>query len=161
MDVVLMMRGISRRSDTRHTRGPGVGWVLGGGIELERLLMRNVVGFCQAGDRRNRATVTDRAAVGIRNRQIEPALKPTPGKPGGVQQIANRRSIHIHLKMRRAGANVFEWVRIREQRKTTRPIGAFLAARDVQSGRLDDPVCLSRYEVDGAWRRRPELRVKG
>ena len=89
VEIVLMVGCVTRQTDTRHAGRARMGGVGRARVELERLMVRHVIRFRQPGDGRHSAPVAARGPVRIGDREIEAALEPTPGKSGGVEQIAH------------------------------------------------------------------------
>src|ERR1700678_2141862 len=87
--IILMVAGITLKSDAGDAGWPRVIGVPCAGVVLERLVVLHVIAFGQSRGRRNRTSAAARAPIRIGNCQIETALEPAPAKPGAIEQITD------------------------------------------------------------------------
>ena len=87
--VVLVVGRVAIDANAAGRRGPGVLQVLGGGVVLEGLVMRNVIRLVGLGDRRSGAAAAPGGSVSILDRQVEAALEESPADAGGVEQVTD------------------------------------------------------------------------
>ena len=91
-EVVLVIGAIGRSADQRGVLGQIVMEILGAGVVLERLVVRNVVangfdGVITGESRMVRAA--DRLTLGVEASGSEAALEPAPGDVLGIEEIAD------------------------------------------------------------------------
>ena len=72
----------------------------GGGVVLERLVVRDVIRLVDHRHRGSGAPAAAGGSVGILNRQVEAAFEEAPADAGGVQQVADIGSAHVRPALR-------------------------------------------------------------
>ncbi len=112
VDVVLVIGGIALVADGGHRSRTSVRGIGCRRVILERLMVRDVVGFLGVGDERSRTARASRAAVGIGEAEVETALEKSPGHSRLIEQIANVGAAQLYGVSGRGRANVADRIGI-------------------------------------------------
>ena len=156
--VVLVVGGVGglpvvleRVADRGHAAGAQVVRVRGARVVLEGLVVRDVVGrrVRAVGDGLVGLSRAARGAVGVRDRQIEAALEPSPADALGVEQVADVLARHRRL-VRGGRADVADRIGVADDREAPVSVGDGVARRQGRVVGRRQTVGLPGDEVDGA-----------
>src|SRR5277367_7128784 len=141
-----MVGGVAVVTDRRDGGRARVRRICRGGVVLERLMMRNVVGLLGVGDGGGGASSASRRPVGISDSEIEAALEEAPGDIRGAQRFADVRTAHLKL-FARGRALIADGIRVADHGKSAEAVVDYRArAADI----IDRSVGLSGDEVQRA-----------
>lgn len=86
-------------------------------VVLERLVVRNVVGFGGGGDRRSRRALAAGRAVAVRDAQVEASGEEAPRHAFVVEQVADVLTAELHRFPSRGRAHVAHRISVAHQRQ--------------------------------------------